>query len=128
MNPFFLSAGILAVLLSGAHAFWGEKLIVPELKTSNLSRLPKAGFYISWQQATMALLISGVALVVVALADSITGVNTLAAFAAILIAGNLVVFTAISIAGHRELIGQSIPQILVFTLLITLVSLGIVLG
>jgi hypothetical protein len=46
MNPFFLSAGILAVLLSGAHAFWGEKLIVPELKTSNLSRLTKVGFHI----------------------------------------------------------------------------------
>ncbi len=127
MNPFFLAAGILAVLLSGAHAFWGEKFLLSELKASSLSRLTKVGTQISWHQTTLALLTLGLALVTVSLSDSIAGANTLAVLAAILIVGNLVVFTAISMARHRELIGQSVPQIFLFALLISLISLGIVL-
>jgi len=126
MNLFYLAGGLLSVFLSLTHAFWGEKFLVPELKTCNLSELTKVGYYNPWHQITNTLLISGLALIVISLFDSVSGINILALFITILITGNFLVFFGISIIKHRELLGQSIPQMLFFTLMISLILLGII--
>ena len=126
MNPFFLAGGLLSIILSVAHAFWGERYIAPELKTSNMSEVPKVGFYISYHQITLTLLISGLALVIISIFNSITGIDNLALFISIIIIGNFLVFIIISIVKYRKLLGQSIPQMFFFTLMIALIILGII--
>ncbi len=125
MNVFYFIGGLLTIFLSVAHVFWGEKKIVKELKTSSLSELPKAGFYISYHQITMTLLISGLALIIISLFDSIKGINTLALFITILIIGNFSVFVGISLVKYRNLFAQTVPQLLFFLVLIILLFLGI---
>lgn len=126
MNLFYLIGGILSIFLSGAHTFWGKKFIFTDVKKSNLSEVTKVGFHISWHQTAMVLLISGLALIIISLFDSITGIDILALFITFLIIGNFSVFIIISITKHRELLGQSIPQVFFFTFMIFLIFLGII--
>lgn len=126
MNLFYLIGGILSIFLSGAHTFWGKKFIFTEVKKSNLSEVTKVGFHISWHQTAMVLLISGLALIIISLFDSIVVIDILALFITILIIGNFLVFIIISTIKHRELLVQSIPQMFFFTLMIFLIFLGII--
>ncbi len=125
MNVFYFIGGLLTIFLSVAHVFWGEKKIAKELKTSSISELPKAGFYISYHQITMTLLISGLSLIIISLFDSIKGINTLALFITILIIGNFSVFIGISLIKYRNLFAQTIPQMFFYLVLILLLFLGI---
>ena len=126
MNIFYLSAGLLTTLMSVAHAFWGEKVLIPDLKrSSDLTELPKVGLYIPWHQITNLLLMTGLALVIISLNDSVQGIDILGLFTVFLIAGNFTVFILISFFKYRALFHQSLPQLIVFTLMIILITLGI---
>jgi len=118
--------GLLATLMSVTHALWGEKFLIPDLKkSSELNALPKVGLYIPWHQITNTLLMSGPALLIISFNDTIQGINILGLFIGFLIAGNFAVFILISLFKYRALFGQSIPQLIVFTLIIILIILGI---
>ena len=127
MNWFYLLAGLLTLLMSAAHAYWGEKNLVPELNSSNLSDLSKVGFYIPWHQITNVLLLSGLALVMGSFLSSIPGIDILAIFITLIVAGNFLIFIVISLKKYRPIIGQSIPQFIFFSLIILLSILGTVL-
>ncbi|MHA2330284.1 MAG: hypothetical protein ACXACR_17325 [Candidatus Hodarchaeales archaeon] len=125
MNVFYLIGGLLSILLSVAHAIWGEKQIATELKESNLSELTKAGFYISWHQITIVLLINGVTLVILSLLDSIINNEILAFFIIIIIIGNISVFIIISLLKYKNIFNQTIPQTILFAIMIVFIILGI---
>ncbi len=126
MNMFYLVGGILTTLMAVLHAVWGEKFIIPDLKKStDLEDLPKIGLYIPWHQITNTLLISGLALLLIAFNETIQGIDILGLFIGFIIAGNFVVFILISYFNNRALFRQSILQMLIFTLILIMILLGI---
>ncbi|MHA2292829.1 MAG: hypothetical protein ACXACK_11735 [Candidatus Hodarchaeales archaeon] len=126
VNISYMTAGFLTTLMTVAHAFWGEKFIIPDLKqTSELKEVSKIGLYIPWHQITNTLLMSGLALLIISFNDTIQGIDILGMFIGFVIAGNYVVFILISLVKDPALMGQSIPQLIIFTLMIILIILGV---
>jgi len=124
MNWFYLISGLLTVLIAVAHAIWGEKQIIPELKESKLSELTEAGFYISYHQITITLLVSGIALVIASMLDNTVGI-ILAFFVLIIIIGNISVFIAISLSKYKSAFSQTVPQIIIYSIMVLLIILGL---
>ena len=71
MNVYFLTSGLLSIGLAILHALWGEKNLADELFKSNLSDVPRVGFYISYHQITSTLTVSGLGLLAIAFIDSL---------------------------------------------------------
>jgi len=110
----------LAVL----HAVWGEKNLSDELFKSNLSDVPKVGFYISYHQITSTLTASGLGLLAIAFIDALQTTRYLAIFIDLITLGNVAVFTFITLKKYPDLIRQSVPQIILFTVLLLLITAG----
>ena len=125
MNLYYLLGGILATVISVTHAFWGEKNLSPELYNSNLSEFSKGGIYISYHQITWTLLASGLTLIMISQNDKIPGIDYVAMLIDAITIGNFSVFFVIGALKNRELITLSVPQIILFVVLISLISLGI---
>ena len=126
MDVFYLASGLILLFLSGAHALWGEKHLVSDLENSNINKPTGVGFYISYHQITSTLLVSGLTLIAIALFDSISGIDTLALFITILLFGNILAFTIISLIKQKDLFIKTIPQLVMFVIAITLIILGII--
>lgn len=128
MNIFFLLASILLFFLSIAHAIWGEKFIIKELNDKDISNDSKTGVAISWHQITFLLFLSGVAFGFLSFNNTMSFQNLLSLFLLILIAGNFLLFIALIIfKKHISLLSKSLPQIVLFSLLILFIILGIIL-
>jgi hypothetical protein len=127
MNPFFMAGGVLSIILSIAHVVWGEKLVVPDLNKSDLPDLVKIGFYISWHQISMVLLVTGISLAVLAFLTDCAGSKVGATIIVGITSANFMVFLVLSYIHQRALFGKSIPQIILFVTLIALIIIGMVL-
>jgi hypothetical protein len=63
MNPYFVMAGVIAVILGIAHSYMGERyLVIPILKSEQLTKhlsgsigLKKVALRVSWHFATIAM-------------------------------------------------------------------------
>jgi asparagine N-glycosylation enzyme membrane subunit Stt3 len=125
VNIYFLVSGLIAVFLSVAHAVWGESTILAELKQPSLSAMAQAGFYVSWHQTTVLLMVMAVSLIVLALRKTRDGINNAAIIVVSIITGNFLVFLVLSFVHYREMFAQTIPQTVLFVILIVLIVLGI---
>ncbi|HML21559.1 MAG TPA: hypothetical protein PKD09_07930 [Aggregatilinea sp.] len=124
MNVFFLIAALLLFLLVVAHTIWGEKMLFGPLKAqAALDGEQFVSLYVPWHQGTYLLLLCGVAMVWAAIDDSITELPWAVLAVA---AGNLMVFLALSVMqGQMDLIKNSVPQTVLFLVLIALLLAGI---
>lgn len=125
MNYFFLIAGALALFLSVAHMIWGGKFVLKDLKQSNLPEITGVGFYISYAQAAVVLLVEGAGLVIASFYNGVPGMEILVWFILAVIVGNFLVFLVTGLVKCRKILTQSIPQIIFFTIMISSIILGI---
>jgi hypothetical protein len=125
MNWFYLAAGALTLFLSIAHAIWGQKTIIAELKDSGLSEMARSGFFVSWHQTTAMLFITGLTLILMALGLFKT-TKPMGIFILCLVIGNFLVFTVTCVLWHRPILVQTLPQTLMFVVLIVLIAVGII--
>ena len=127
MNIYFLIAGILCALLSIAHAIWGERVILKEMRSSNLGDESQIGFLITWYQISGVLFTSGVAFIVMSTLINLDLIRFTAFVLLTIIGLNFTIFLVLSAWKYRPLLKGSIPQLVLFTLLIILIILGVVL-
>lgn len=82
MNGWLLAAGITAFGVSAAHIVGGHREIVRPLLSSGLVDEPKRVLHAVWHMVSVDLVLSGVALVYLALADGTPGTSLVAWFVA----------------------------------------------
>lgn len=124
MNGYFLIAGLLLVVLSVAHAIWGERRVFTVLTPKTTNAETYLSVYVPWHQLTGALLLSGIALLLTAFQSSVP--KYVPIFILVLITSNLLVFFGIVIGKKQtQIFAQTLPQIILFLLLIILIILGI---
>ena len=123
MNLFFLIAALLVLLLSFAHAFWGETRIFNVFTPDRVDAETHISLYVPWHQITYVLLASGIGLLLAAVSPDLRAV---AAFIVAVIIGNFAVFVAILIVKKQtQMFAQTLPQTILFLLLIGLIVLGL---
>lgn len=121
LNFYFVAASFLLFLLSIMHVLWGERRVFKKL---NVSKRDFLEVYIPWHQMTYILFLSGVGMILAALEN---GLLPLAYFILAVNIGSILVFTFVSLARKETaLVRESIPQYLLFALLILVLAVGIV--
>jgi len=119
-----LAAGILLVLLSFAHNIYGERKQIPDLKAVTQDPVMVGSLRVMIFQGGMLLLAVGIVQILFALGViELTGVARYFPVGIVLL--NFVTFLAITTLFHRELFQITIPQIIVFVLIIALQWLSI---
>jgi len=124
MNGYFLVAGLLLALLSIAHAIWGERRVFTVLTPHTTDAETYLSVYVPWHQLTGVLLLSGVALLLTALQSS--SPTLVPKFILALIISNMLVFFGLVIGKKQtQMFARTLPQTVLFLLLMVLIILGI---
>ena len=124
MNGYFLIAGLMLALLSVAHAIWGERRVFTVLTSNATDPETYLSVYVPWHQLTGVLLLSGIALVLTAFQPSAP--TSAPIFILALITANMLVFFGLVIGKKQTpMFARTLPQIVLFLLLIVLIILGI---
>ncbi len=125
MNYYYLAAGILSLILSVAHAIWGDIQIIPDLNNSNSTELTKIAFFIGWHQVTALLAVSGIALVLFAAKIKSTVSKSGAIVILCIVIANFLLFLIVSAFKMPSLLTDSAPQHVMFSALIITIVLGL---
>lgn len=123
INWFLFSAGLLCVALAAAHALWGESNVVGELTAAKITTLSLASFVVSWHQMTVMLALSGIVLLSTALTEDPN--RPLVLFILGIIVSNLAVFLFYAGTRFPSVFASTVPQAILFIILITLTLLGL---
>jgi hypothetical protein len=123
MSVYYLLAGLLMFLLSIAHALWGERRIFNQLPTEAINDEFRMSLYVPWHQLTWVLFASGLGLILSAIGQELA---FLPYFILAIVAGNLVTFFLICIVKRQtSLFAKTVPQTILFLILMVLIVLGI---
>lgn len=128
MNIYLAAAGVMSLGLALTHAYWGEKNLVGKLLGSDLESLTSLGFYISYHQITSVLIINGLGLFNAAMSTDPLLSFTLSTFILAIIIGNFGVFMLITLRKNPEVLKMTLPQMVLFGVMILLIIIGIVIG
>jgi len=110
-------------LLSIAHALWGERKIFNTLTTNPMSRETLVSLYVPWHQLSYVLALSGIGLMLSAFRVELA---YLPYFIVAVVIGNFATFIVICMVKKQtELFGKTLPQTILFSLLIILIIVGI---
>ncbi len=123
MNVYLFLSGVFLIALSVIHAVFGEINVFGAILQSDLEAIIKTSVYVPWHQLTFILLLSGAAQVFVSFNKKY---RVLSLFVLIVVVGNLFIFLGISALQKNWVILQnSVPQYILFALVIVLLVLGI---
>ncbi|MAS37855.1 MAG: hypothetical protein CL610_27920 [Anaerolineaceae bacterium] len=121
-----LIAGILLVLLSFAHNIYGEKKQIPDLKAITNDPVMIGSLRVMIFQGGILLLAVGIIQILIALGTiELTGIARFFPVGIVLL--DFVTFLVITALFHRDLFRITIPQIVLFVLIIAL-QLGSISG
>ena len=119
-----LAAGILLVLLSFAHNIYGEVTQIPELQAITQDPVMIGSLRIMIFQGGILLLAVGIVQILASLnVIKLTGVARF--FPVGIVSLNLITFLTITTLFHPELFQITIPQIILFVVIIALQSLSL---
>ena len=114
-----LIAGILLVLLSFAHNIYGERKQIPDLKAITQDPIMVGSLRVMIFQGGILLLAVGIIQILIALGTiELTGIARFFPVGIVLL--DFSTFLVITALFHRELFRITIPQIIVFVLIIVL--------
>lgn len=117
-------AGILLVLLSIAHNIYGEKKQIPELKELTNDSIKIGSLRVMIFQGGLLLFAVGVIQILVA-TNLIELIGIARYFPVGIVALNFFTFLTVAIVVHRELLKITVPQLVIFALIISLQLLAL---
>lgn len=119
-----IAAGILIILISIAHNIYGEKKQVPELKKVTNDSIMIGSLRIMIFQGGILLLAVGIIQVLVS-ADIIQLPGISAYFPVGIVVINFITSLVIAVIIHREVFKVTIPQFVIFSIIIVLQFLSL---
>jgi len=123
MNLFFFVAGLLLMLLSIAHAFWGERNVFKTLAQANLPAETYVSIYVPWHQLTVVLFASALSLLLAAFSPELAALPYLVL---VIVVGNFATFVFIGLQkSEAGIFRKATPQMVLFSALILLIIAGI---
>lgn len=128
LNEYALTAGLLLLFMSIAHAVYGETVVFSDLRFLNFDRELFAAVYVPWHQMSFVLLISSIGLIF----SSFKGEHrSIQPFVLFVVLSNVIILTIAIINGsgvpdsNMMMIFQLWPQFIFFMVLVLLIILGI---
>ena len=121
---YFLFAGALALIGSVGHALTGHQSVLSAMEPGG----PRHAVFLFLHQTTWFMLASSIVLVGGSFLSQMKRVRPIAAFIALIFAGNFVFFVVTSLMVNREALANLLPQLVFFVLYVGLIVAGILRG
>lgn len=119
-----LTSAILLILISIAHFIYGEKKQIPDLKKITSDSIMIGSLRIMITQGGFVILLAGIIQLLVALnIISLLGIARFFPLSLVLI--NFVVALIVTLLFHREIFNVTLPQFVIFTIIIVLQLLSL---
>ncbi len=119
---FFLLAGLLALIAATGHAVVGHQSVLSGIEPGPV----RHAVFLFLHQTTWFMLASSIILVGGSLLAQPSRISPLAAFVAIVFAGNFLFFVVSSLLVEREALSNLLPQLVFLVLYVGLIVGGIV--
>ncbi|TMW73925.1 hypothetical protein [Alteribacter natronophilus] len=124
MNGFFIVSGILAIVTCFAHAAWGEKRIIKDLRKSDATSLTKASFHVSWHQLTAFLFVTGSFLTLYGIGMPITFFDFFIAYVLSVFLAQNIVFIALNVRLYPETFLSALYPVINVFIMVGFIVLG----
>ena len=122
LNEYALTAGLLLLFMSIAHAIYGEIVVFNDLRFMSFDRALFATIYLPWHQISLVLLLSSVGLMISSFKKEYKPIQSFVLFVTL---SNLAIFLLIIVrSSGKALFFQAWPQIFLFLILVLLIVLG----
>jgi hypothetical protein len=129
INEYALTAGLLLMFMSLAHAVYGEAVVFSDLRFLTFDRALFATVYVPWHQMSLVFLISSVGLIFSSFRREHRSIQTFVLF---VVVSNIIIFVIAVFSGAqihelstRVFIFLAWPQFFFFLVLVLLITLGI---
>ena len=121
MNGYFIASGIISVILSAGHTWWGMTNVIPEIY--KLSPTALTSFEVSWYQVGATLFVGGVALLIHVIARHSSKAIPKLVFAVYSV--NFSVFLALVYLKYQFIMVQTVTQLALFVIMLLFLILGL---
>jgi hypothetical protein len=109
-NHFFLIAGVMALFFSFGHAMWGRRLVLRDVRASEMPALTKHMLLVIWDQPAVFHFLSAVALIAASLSSQVALVNPLVLLIGSVSLGFFLNYAVRSLLENRAALLQIVPQ------------------
>ena len=124
-NYYFLIVGILSVLFSVSHGWFGETSVLPLIETSNLDISSRTAVFYTWHMSTAENLIFGIAFFIMAFYKDATKLRFTVWMIVSIVVIRYAVFFVSTWIKNRSGINDAIPELVILIIYVVLMILGI---
>jgi len=124
-NYYFLIVGILSVLFSVSHGWFGETTLLPLIESSNLDLSTRTAVFYTWHMSTAENFIFGIVFFIMAFYKDATKLKfTVWVIVSIVVIRYAVFFVSTWIK-NKSGINEAIPELVILIIYVVLILMGI---
>jgi len=124
-NYYFLIVGILSVLFSVSHGWFGETSVLPLIETSNLDISSRTAVFYTWHMSTAENFIFGIVFFIMAFYKDATKLKFTVWMIISIVVIRYAVFFVSTWFKNRSGINDAIPELVILIIYVVLMILGI---
>lgn len=124
-NYYYLIAGLLSILFSLTHAWFGQTEVLNLTDASNINLAAKTAVFYTWHIATVENLIFGIAFIIMALQNELSKVKFAARMIVAIVLVNYAVFFSATVFKNSNGIKDSLLELIALIIYLLIIILGI---
>jgi hypothetical protein len=124
-NYYYLIAGLLSILFSFTHAWFGQTKVLTLTDASNIDLATKTAVFYTWHMSTVENLIFGIAFIIMALYKDLSKVKFAAWLIVVIVIGHYALFIGSTLIKNSNGLKDASLELIVLIIYILLIILGI---
>ena len=124
-NYYFLIVGLLSVLFSVSHGWFGETTVLPLIESSNLDLSTRTAFFYTWHMSTAENFIFGIVFFIMAFYKDVTKLKFTVWLIVSIVVIRYAVFFVSTWIKNKSGINEAIPELVILIIYVVLILMGI---
>ena len=124
-NYYFLIVGILSVLFSVSHGWFGETTLLPLIESSNLDLSTRTAVFYTWHMSTAENFIFGIVFFIMAFYKDVTKLKFTVWLIVSIVVIRYAVFFVSTWIKNKSGINEAIPELVILIIYVVLILMGI---
>lgn len=124
-NYYYLIVGLLSILLSITHAWFGQTTVISLTDASNIDIATKTAFFYTWHMSTAENLIFGIAFIIMAFYKDLSKVKFAAWLMIAVVVSHYAVFLGSTLLKNSNGLKDALSELIALIIYVVLIILGI---
>ena len=124
-NYYYLIVGLLSILLSFTHAWFGQTTVLSLIAASNIDIATKTAVFYTWHMSTAENLIFGIAFIIMAFYNDLSKVKFAAWLMVAIVVVQYAVFFGSTLVKNSNGLQYALPELIALIIYVALIILGI---